>query len=87
MVHYKPPWVLVELHYANYIVILCFIVVLTAIILYMRRLRPWKSEIKRVPTMSYFMTEEGQAEDGLRKEGVGVDGYEYSNKYYNGQYS
>ena len=80
MVHYKPPWVLVELHYANYMVILCFVIVLAAIVLYVRRLRPWgAAEMKRVPTMSYFMTDEDQDADGLRVEGVHVDGYD--NKY------
>jgi len=80
MHHYKPPWVLVELHYANYMVVTCFVIVLAAIFVYIRRLHPWQRQIPRVPTMSYFMTEEGQAEEGLHVA-------EFENKYFSGQHS
>ncbi|XP_076470889.1 ectonucleoside triphosphate diphosphohydrolase 7-like [Babylonia areolata] len=61
------PWS--KYHFFNeYLIILCFIIVLAAIFLYMKRLKmcPKRASMTRVPTMSYFMTEEGQMEEGVR---------------------
>lgn len=69
--HYRPPWMLGELHQASHLVLLCILVVVVAIVMYLRRLRVVPkigggvSGIRRVPTMSYFMTEEGQAQEGI----------------------
>ncbi|XP_071166808.1 ectonucleoside triphosphate diphosphohydrolase 7-like [Mytilus edulis] len=51
----------------EYLIILCFIIVITAITLYVKRLKLCpKADLSRVPSMSYFMTEEGQNEPGVR---------------------
>lgn len=56
-----------RLFYNEYLIVVCFIVVLAAIFLYMKRLRlcPRSAAISRVPSMSYFMTEENQMEQGV----------------------
>ncbi|KAL8580844.1 hypothetical protein ACOMHN_017348 [Nucella lapillus] len=61
------PWS--RYHFFNeYLIVLCFVVVLAAIFLYMKRLRmcPKRAGMARVPTMAYFMTEENQMEEGVR---------------------
>ena len=62
------PWSNSRLFYNEYLIVLCFVVVLAAIFLYMKRLRlcPKRKDLARVPSMSYFMTEEDQLEQGVR---------------------
>lgn len=52
----------------QFLFIVCFLIVLMAIILYMKHLRlcPQKAAMTRVPSMSYFMTEQDQLEQGVR---------------------
>ena len=52
----------------EYLIVVCFLIVLAAIFLYMRRLKlcPAQADLSRVPSMSYFMTEEDQLEQGVR---------------------
>lgn len=52
----------------QFLFIICFLIVVMAIILYMKHLRlcPQKAAITRVPSMSYFMTEQDQLEQGVR---------------------
>lgn len=56
-----------ELSHSHSLLTICIVVVAVAIFIYLRRLRivPTRTGIHRVPTMKYFMTDEGQAEDGL----------------------
>ncbi|XP_071947091.1 ectonucleoside triphosphate diphosphohydrolase 4-like isoform X2 [Antedon mediterranea] len=68
--NYQPPWIPVSVISYEYLLILCFIIVFTAILLFIRRLRGMgggRVTLKRVPTMAYYMTEEGQQYDGLRE--------------------
>ncbi|GFO40951.1 ectonucleoside triphosphate diphosphohydrolase 7 [Plakobranchus ocellatus] len=48
----------------------CVIVVLAAIFLYMKHLKwcPRTEDLKRVPSMTYFMTEQDQMEQGVKNE-------------------
>ncbi len=59
-----------RLLYNEYIILLCFVIVLAAIFLYMQRLRlcPKQTDIRRVPSMSYFLPEEEQME--VMEQGV-----------------
>ncbi|XP_033125554.1 ectonucleoside triphosphate diphosphohydrolase 4-like [Anneissia japonica] len=69
--NYQPPWIPVSVVSYEYLLILCFIIVLTAILLFLRRLRGMtrgRVTLKRVPTMAYYMTEEGQQQDGIHEE-------------------
>ncbi|XP_070210624.1 ectonucleoside triphosphate diphosphohydrolase 7-like isoform X2 [Littorina saxatilis] len=68
MVHSVSPWSKFRVFSNEYPIVLCFIVVLAAIFLYMKRLRlcPKRSDLSRVPSMTYFMTEEDQLEQGVR---------------------
>jgi hypothetical protein len=52
---------------ASFMLIACFFVVLAAIFAYMKWLKccPRKSDLSRVPSMSYFMTDQDQIEQGL----------------------
>ena len=61
---YRPSWIK-EVSQAQYLFICCFVVVLTAILIYIRRLRIVTPAMRRVPTMSYFMTDVDQLEEGL----------------------
>lgn len=56
--------------YNGYVIILCIVVVVIAILLYMRRLRlcPSRKDLKRVPSLAYFSTDDDQT----------VPGYQYS---------
>lgn len=65
---HSPPWIQSRIFYNEYLIVLCFVVVLAAIFLYMKRLRlcPRRGDLSRVPSMSYFMTEENQMEQGVR---------------------
>ena len=65
--HYKPPWMMEELSHAHSLLVICIIIVVMAICIYLRRLRlVSRGGLRRVPTMKYFMTEEGQMEEGLQ---------------------
>lgn len=65
---HSPTWVNSRVFYNEYLIIMCFVVVLAAIFIYMKRLRlcPRRADMARVPSMSYFMTEEDQMEQGVR---------------------
>lgn len=62
------PWSKWRMLYNEYLIVICFLVVLAAIFLYMKRLRlcPKGTDLSRVPSMSYFMTDENQMEQGVR---------------------
>ena len=71
MSHFKPSWVgKSNLFYNQYLLVICFIVVVTAILLYIKRLKLCstvvKADLSRVPSMSYFMTDVDQTEPGVR---------------------
>ncbi len=64
--HYRPPWDVSHIPQSYNILILCFIIVMAAILIYLRRLRVVRSaDLRKVPTMAYFMTEEDQMEEGV----------------------
>ncbi|XP_071090176.1 ectonucleoside triphosphate diphosphohydrolase 4-like [Haliotis cracherodii] len=66
---HKPSWFRVSrLFYNEYLILVCFFIVLASIVLYMQRLRlcPKRTNIRRVPSMSYFLTEEDQMEQGKK---------------------
>nr|XP_006812996.1 PREDICTED: ectonucleoside triphosphate diphosphohydrolase 4-like [Saccoglossus kowalevskii] len=68
---YKPPWMRASVVSNQYLLIVCFVVVLAAILLYIGRLRKLgflSSQLTRVPTMAYFMTEEGQVQEGIAEQ-------------------
>ena len=75
--------VVVEPSYASVIVIACIVVVVVAIVVYVRRLgipihrsgvsKVGAGDLRRVPTMSYFMTEPGQNQDGIVIDQGGYD--------------
>lgn len=52
----------------SFLLIGCFIVVLAAIFVYMKRLKccPRTADLPRVPSMSYFMTDQDQMEQGVQ---------------------
>ncbi|KAK7508607.1 hypothetical protein BaRGS_00000173 [Batillaria attramentaria] len=66
--YHSSHWMKSQVFYNEYLIILCFVIVLAAIFLYMKRLRlcPRRADMSRVPSMSYFMTEENQMEQGVR---------------------
>ena len=74
--HYRPPWMMVEAEHTSVIIFVCIVVVAMAIVMYMRRLgvsvrgarttATAAADMRRVPTMSYFMTEPGQNQDGVQ---------------------
>ena len=71
MLHFKPSWVgKSNLFYNQYLLVICFIVVVMAILLYIKRLKLCstvaKADLSRVPSMSYFMTDVDQTEPGVR---------------------
>ncbi|XP_005094066.1 ectonucleoside triphosphate diphosphohydrolase 7 [Aplysia californica] len=51
----------------QFLLFVCVLVVITAIVVYMKWLRccPRKSDLQRVPSMSYFMTDPNQMEQGI----------------------
>lgn len=55
---------------APYILVACIIIVILAIVIYCGRLQRMKvvPSLRNVPSMSYFMTEPDQAEQGLVQE-------------------
>ncbi|KAK6166986.1 hypothetical protein SNE40_022172 [Patella caerulea] len=61
-------WTYIPRMFLNeYLIMLCIVIVLASILLYMKRLRLCpKKELSRVPSMSYFMTGENEAELGIR---------------------
>jgi hypothetical protein len=72
MSDFKPSW-LSSSHiiYNEYLLLVCFAVVAMAICIYVRRLKLCSpklpiSDMSRVPSMSYFMTEMDQVEQGVR---------------------
>ncbi|XP_033633439.1 ectonucleoside triphosphate diphosphohydrolase 4-like isoform X1 [Asterias rubens] len=66
-----PPWVHATQISNQYIFITCFVIVCIFIMLYVRWLRGMgPRRIYRVPTMAYFMTEEGQIQDGIQETGA-----------------
>lgn len=84
--HYRPPWIYGHLHQATNLTVVCFIIVAIAIVMYLRFLRvvpEVRSGLQRVPTMSYFMTEEGQTTDGLRIQKASdlYDDYGFSRQF------
>lgn len=71
MSHFKPSWVgSSNLIYNEYLLVICFVVVVTAILLYIKRLKLCSkvttADLTRVPSMSYFMTDVDQTEPGVR---------------------
>ena len=71
MSHSKPSWVgKSQLFYNEYLLVICFLVVVTAILLYIKRLKLCSkvttADLSRVPSMSYFMTDVDQTEPGVR---------------------
>ena len=65
----KHAWTLQRTIFNNeYLIIFCFIIVITAITVHVKRLKlcPKRSDLSRVPSMSYFMTEEDQSEPGIK---------------------
>lgn len=65
----KYVWTLQRTIFNNeYLIIFCFIIVITAITVHVKRLKlcPKRSDLSRVPSMSYFMTEEDQSEPGIK---------------------
>lgn len=73
MSKYKPSW-LPNTHiiYNEYLLVMCFIIVVMAIVIYVRRLKLCspklpRTDMSRVPSMSYFMTDMDQTEPGLRQ--------------------
>ena len=71
MSHFKPAWVgSSQLFYNQYLLVFCFVIVVMAILLYIKRLKLCskvaKTDLSRVPSMSYFMTEVDQTEPGVR---------------------
>ncbi|KAH3707971.1 hypothetical protein DPMN_067409, partial [Dreissena polymorpha] len=78
---FKPSW-LISSHilYNEYLLVICFVIVVMAIIIYCRRLRlcakkTGRPDMKNVPSMSYFMTEMDQVESGVRQ----LNEYSYPN--------
>ena len=54
------------LHDVSYVIFVCLAIVIAAILIYLRRLRIVKSsDLRKIPSMAYFMVEEGQVEDGV----------------------
>ena len=63
-----PPWVRASQVSYQYILVVCFVVVGLFILLYLRWLRGMGPRpLPRVPTMAYFMTEEGQVQEGVQE--------------------
>jgi len=54
----------------EYLLVVCFLVVLAAILIYIRRLKLCSTKVardmSRVPSMSYFMTDMDQVEQGVK---------------------
>ncbi|XP_070541457.1 ectonucleoside triphosphate diphosphohydrolase 4-like isoform X2 [Ptychodera flava] len=68
---YRPPWVTATMMSNQFLLVLCFIVVLGSILLYIRRIRKLStmpSQLSRVPTMAYFMTEDDQIQEGTQEK-------------------
>ncbi|XP_038071120.1 ectonucleoside triphosphate diphosphohydrolase 4-like isoform X1 [Patiria miniata] len=66
-----PPWVHASQVSNQYILISCFVVVCIFIFLYLRWLRVLGPRpLPRVPTMAYFMTDEGQIQEGIQETGA-----------------
>ncbi|XP_045189718.2 ectonucleoside triphosphate diphosphohydrolase 7-like [Mercenaria mercenaria] len=69
---FKPSWFSTShIIYNEYLLLVCFFVVAMAICIYIRRLKLCspklpRSDMSRVPSMSYFMTEMDQVEQGVR---------------------
>ena len=54
----------------EYLFIVCFVTVFIFIVLYVRWLRRMdhrRPDLPRVPTMAYFMTDEGQVQEGIKE--------------------
>ncbi|KAK3095111.1 hypothetical protein FSP39_010449 [Pinctada imbricata] len=70
--HYRPPWSKKSsIFNYEFLFIICIVVVFISIVLYVRRLRICKSQrldLTRVPSMSYFMVEADQVEQGVRNK-------------------
>ena len=63
-----PPWIHASQVSNQYILVTCFVVVCIFIFLYLRWLRVLGPRpLPRVPTMAYFMTEEGQVQEGVQE--------------------
>ena len=65
----KHAWTLQRTIFNNeYLIIFCFIIVIAAITVHVKRLKlcPKRSDLSHVPSMSYFMTEEDQSEPGIK---------------------
>ncbi|XP_052773371.1 ectonucleoside triphosphate diphosphohydrolase 7-like [Mya arenaria] len=79
---FKPSWMnSSHILYNEYLLLVCFLIVVMAIIVYMRRLRlcsqkAGRSDLKQVPSMSYFMTDMDQVESGVRL----LDNYTYPDR-------
>ena len=74
--HYRPPWDVSSYPHSYNILILCFVIVFMAILIYLRRLRVVRTEhLRRVPTMAYFMTEQDQLEEGVLVTDIGKTFY------------
>lgn len=59
-------WSLSQLHSAPYLLMTCCAIVVAAILVYLRRLRiVRRSDLRKIPSMAYFMTDEGQMEEGI----------------------
>ncbi|XP_011665022.2 ectonucleoside triphosphate diphosphohydrolase 4 isoform X1 [Strongylocentrotus purpuratus] len=77
---YKPPWIRVAAPWLSnqYVLVVCFLVVIAFIFMYSRWLGRMRSTstpgLTRVPTMAYFMTEEGQVQDGVYDGVYEMDG-------------
>ncbi|XP_061192965.1 ectonucleoside triphosphate diphosphohydrolase 7-like [Saccostrea echinata] len=68
--HSPPPWIKKTRFVDNeYVIVVCFVIVFVAILLYLKHLKICQSKkiekLHHVPSMSYFMVEEDQIEQGL----------------------
>lgn len=67
--HPPPHWVKNRYVINEYVIIFCFVIVTIAILSYLKHLRICQSKktdkLHHVPSMSYFMVEEDQIEQGL----------------------
>lgn len=59
-------WGLGRLHSATYLLLVCCSIVVVAIFIHLRRLKiVRRSNLRKIPSMGYFMTDENQCEDGI----------------------
>ncbi len=69
--HSRRWWALGGLQYATYPFLICVAIVFAAICIYIRRLRMVKrSDLRKIPSMALFITDEDQEEEGIMVRNV-----------------